>query len=77
MRYFLPVIKKLTLIILIFIRIEFLEQNRTFFFNVNFQPHRRRDSTTGFPCTVCPRSSDPFYIVTYCIKWVNTSLVQL
>ena len=19
--------------------------------------------------TVCPRSSDPFYIVTYCIKW--------
>ena len=23
--------------------------------------------------TVCPRSSDPFYIVTYCIKWVTTS----
>ena len=23
--------------------------------------------------TVCPRSSDPFYVVTYCIKWVTTS----
>ena len=23
--------------------------------------------------TVCPRSSDPFYIVTYYIKWVTTS----
>ena len=22
--------------------------------------------------TVCPRSSDPFYIVTYYIKWVTT-----
>ena len=25
------------------------------------------------PCTVCPRSSDPFYVVTYYIKWVTTS----
>ena len=24
-------------------------------------------------CTICPRSSDPFYIVTYFIKWVTTS----
>ena len=24
-------------------------------------------------CTICPRSSYPFYIVTYCIKWVTTS----
>ena len=24
-------------------------------------------------CTVCPESSDPFYIVTYYIKWVTTS----
>ena len=24
-------------------------------------------------CTVCPESSDPFCIVTYCIKWVTTS----
>ena len=24
-------------------------------------------------CTVCPGSSDPFYIVTYYIKWVTTS----
>ena len=23
--------------------------------------------------TVCPRSSDPFYIATYYIKWVTTS----
>ena len=23
--------------------------------------------------TVCPRSSDPFYIVSHCIKWVTTS----
>ena len=22
--------------------------------------------------TVCPRSIDPFYLVTYCIKWVTT-----
>ena len=26
--------------------------------------------------TVCPRSSDPFYIVTYYIKWVTTSWTQ-
>ena len=24
-------------------------------------------------CTVCPGSSDPFYVVTYYIKWVTTS----
>ena len=24
--------------------------------------------------TVCPESSDPFYILTYYIKWVTTSL---
>ena len=24
-------------------------------------------------CTVCPRSSAPFYIVAYFIKWVTTS----
>ena len=23
--------------------------------------------------TVCPRSKDPFYVVTYSIKWVTTS----
>ena len=27
----------------------------------------------GFSGTVCPGSSDPFYIVTYYIKWVTTS----
>jgi len=25
-------------------------------------------------CTLCPRSLDPFYIVTYYITWVNISL---
>ena len=24
-------------------------------------------------CTICPRSSDPFYIVTYYLKWVTSS----
>ena len=24
-------------------------------------------------CTVCPRSSEPFYVETYYIKWVTTS----
>ena len=31
----------------------------------NFFPYKRD--------TLCPRSSDPFYIVSYCIKWVTTS----
>ena len=26
--------------------------------------------------TVCPRSSDPFYIVSYYINWVTTSLTH-
>ena len=30
-------------------------------------------SSTIFLLTVCPRSSAPFYIVTYYIKWVTTS----
>ena len=25
------------------------------------------------PCTKCPRSSDPFYIVSYYLKWATTS----
>ena len=28
---------------------------------------------TKFNSTVCPGSSDPFYIVTYYIEWVTTS----
>ena len=28
---------------------------------------------TIFAFTICPRSSDPFYIVSYYIKWVTTS----
>ena len=27
--------------------------------------------------TVCPRSLDPIYIVTYCIKWVKTHETHL
>ena len=27
----------------------------------------------SYACTVSPRSSDPFYIESYCIKWVTTS----
>ena len=26
--------------------------------------------------TVCPKNSDPFYIVTYYIKWVTTSWID-
>ena len=29
--------------------------------------------TSTHLCTICPGSSDPFYIVTYYIKWVTTS----
>ena len=31
------------------------------------------DHRTDGSYTVCPGSSDPFYIVTYYIKWVTTS----
>ena len=31
------------------------------------------DFLTYRMCTVCPGSSDPFYIVSYYIKWVTTS----
>ena len=27
----------------------------------------------GHDYTVCPRRSEPFYILSYCIKWVTTS----
>ena len=27
--------------------------------------------------TVCPRSSDPFYIITYYMKWVTTSWTDM
>ena len=26
-----------------------------------------------YVCTVCPRSNDPFYIVSYYIRWLTTS----
>ena len=32
------------------------------------------EKSNDMDLTVCPRSSDPFYIVTYYIKWVTTSL---
>ena len=31
---------------------------------------------TTLLCTVCPRSSDPFYILIYYTKWVTTSFVM-
>ena len=40
-----------------------------------FRTHRKTFPGTHqmFPCTICPRSSDPFYKVSYYIKWVTTS----
>ena len=35
------------------------------------QPDAGSDSLDIY--TICPKSSDPFYIVTYYIKWVTTS----
>ena len=35
--------------------------------------NRMRGQTLHLYCTVCPGNSDPFYIVTYYIKWVTTS----
>ena len=32
-----------------------------------------KNSVSIYGCTVCPRSSDQFYIVTYYINWVATS----
>ena len=34
---------------------------------------RKAHVTNNNVRTVCPRNSDPFYIVTYYIKWVTTS----
>ena len=31
----------------------------------------------GIYTTVCPRSSGPFYVVTYYIKWVTTSWTSM
>ena len=33
----------------------------------------RHNNAIVLICTICPGSSDPFYIVTYYIKWVTTS----
>ena len=30
-------------------------------------------ASTNYASTLCPRSDDPFYVVTYYIKWVTTS----
>ena len=38
---------------------------------------REKDKDFNFTMTVSPRSSDPFYIVSYYIKWVTTSWTQL
>ena len=37
------------------------------------QVHNGLFSTILMPFTVCPGSSDPFYIASYYIKWVTTS----
>ena len=40
------------------------------------QEHRQEEPPIAIGTvqyTVCPRSSDPVYIVTYYIEWVNTS----
>ena len=34
---------------------------------------RKNEMSSIHVLTVCPRSSDPFYIVSYYIKWVTTS----
>ena len=35
--------------------------------------HRSLTSIKLLKCTICPGSSDPFYVVTYYIKWVTIS----
>ena len=37
------------------------------------QPIRHLGHQYRFEAPVCPRSSDPFYVVTYYIKWLTTS----
>ena len=47
-----------------------------YIFDVNFQfSYMLRAGGQGLitPSTVCPRSSGPFYIVSYYMKWVTTS----
>ena len=39
-------------------------QSKELFFFVTMYP---------FQHTVCPRSSDPFYTISYCVKWITTS----
>ena len=34
---------------------------------------KRLGKACNYAYTVCPRSSDQFYVVTYYIKWVTTS----
>ena len=38
-------------------------------------PHSLGNLSIAYIDTVCPRSSDPFYIVTYYINWVPTSWI--
>ena len=44
-------------------------------FNLKTKQHRI-ESQHIFLYTLCPRSSDPFYTVTYFMKWVTTSLTE-
>ena len=43
--------------------------------NISFNGHYSNDF--GWAITVCPRSSDSFYIVIHYIKWVTTSWTQI
>ena len=44
---------------------------------LNREAKRDRWRKLYFLCTACLRSSAPFYIVTYYIKWVTTSWTDL
>ena len=60
--------------------------NSTYPFSYNYRPSVNNKNemisgmwytvTLGFWCTVCPRSSDPFYIVRYYINRVTTSWTE-
>jgi len=41
--------------------------------NNNVDQSRNLASKIGIYHTICPRSNDPFFIVTYYIKWATTS----
>ena len=42
-------------------------------YNINNFYNNNNNNNQAVRNTIYPRSSDPFYIVSYCIKWVTTS----